>query len=443
MSQPMSMSTGTAMPSAPYKYVSLPNAVKSTSKTMRFQSSNGTSFNPITSNNIARIDIRSNGFLNGSESYLKFVITNNSNQSVALDPMATCVIDRVRVLSGSTVLSDISGYAELAAHLVVASGTDDLIRTLSIVSGYIPSGSSYTAAAATALTNKINATSFATYTIPLMTSIMSGSRYIPLEFLAGGITLEIYFQTSFFKAFMEGTSASPPTANLNYSITGLEYVAKIVQIDDDVAMNNLKQLQLTQGLKIKGYDWTLHQNFLAQGSNGAVFNIPARNLSLKSLVMLTTHASPTAVISGIQSYRDTASGYFVRIGNTQYPIQEVSIGAANTNLVESFSELMKCYSTGGLFNVLATTAVQPVDFTNTGQSAALLATVSSFAQGVSLDNYSESDLFSGLDTATLSLPVNFVLKHSGSTTFPVNALCYANYDVVYTILPNGTIQVEY
>lgn len=438
MSQPMSM---TAMPTAPYKYVSLPNAVKSTSKTMRFQASNGTSWNPITSNNIARIDIRSNGFLCGNESYLKFSITNNSNQTISLDPMATCVIDRIRLLSGAVVLSDISGYAELASHLVVASGTDDLIRTLSIVSGYIPSGSSYTSA--TNLTNKIGTLLSSTYTIPLISGLMSGSRYIPLEFLAGGLTIELYFQTSFFKAFKEGTAGTPPTLNLNYTISNLEYVGKIVQIDDDVQMNNLKQLQLTQGLKIKSYDWSLHQNFLASGSNGAVFNIPARNLSLKSLVMLTTHASPTAVISGIQSFRSTASGYYVRIGSTQYPIQEISIGSANTNLVEAFSELMKCYSSGGLFNVLATTAVQPVDFTNDGSTGALLDSVASFAMGVSLENYGESDLFSGLDTATLSLPVNFVIKHNANTAFPINALCYANYDVVYTILPNGMVQVDY
>ncbi len=429
----------TAMPSAPYKYVSTPNAVRSSSKTIKFQASNGTKFTPITSNNIAKIDIRSNGFLCGNESHIKFSIKNLSNQTVALDPMATCVIDRVRVLSGSVVLSDISGYAELASHLVLTSSTDDLVRVLAICSGFDPEQDDFASGSGL---NVLATTASATYSVPLLAGILSGSKYVPLEFLAGGLTLEIYFQTSFFKAFNTQITGSPPTTTLQYEIENLEYVAKIVQIDDDASMNSLKQLQLTQGLKIKSYDWTLHQNSIAINTGTAVLNIPARNMSLKSLVMLLTHQAPSAIITGIQSLRDNVSSYFVRIGNTQYPIGEINV--SDTNLTESFSEIMKCYNSGGLYNVLGTTAMKQASYINTGKTAGELRTIGCFAMGISLENYGESDLFSGLDTATLSLPINFNVKFSGTgASQGLNSLTYAQYDVVYTIMPNGMVQVDY
>lgn len=437
--------SNTAMPSAPYKYVSLPNAVKSTSKTMKFSPSNGTSFTPVTSNNICRIDVRANGFLCGNESFLKFTIGNGSDQPIVADPMASGVIDRVRILSGSTVLSDISGYAELANHLVQVSGSDDLLRTLSIVSGLDANNNNYPILGGTTANDFVvqvgsgpitNAES-ETFTIPLLAGILSGSRYVPLEFLAGGLTIEIYFQTTFLKAFMASTGTAPTTAV--YTVSNVEYVAKIVQIDDDVAMNSLKQLQLTQGLKIKSFDWSLYQNTITSANSN--FNIPARNMSLKSLVMLLTHPSPTAVISGIQSYRSNTTAYSVRIGSIQYPIQDIVVDntASSKNLCEAFSELMKCYNSGGLYNVLGSTAVFQPHFNN----QATYTKAGSFAMGISFENYGESDLFSGLDTATLSLPINFKITMSATPAVNLNALCYSNFDVVYTILPNGMVQVDF
>lgn len=438
--------SNTAMPVAPYKYVSLPNAVKSTSKTMKFMPTNGTSFTPLTSNNICRIDIRSNGFLCGNESYLKFNITNGTNQSIVADPMATGVIDRVRVLSGSTVLSDISGYAELANHLVQTSGTDDLLRTLSIVGGLDANNNNYPVQGGAAVANDyvvqigagvITAGDTETFSIPLIAGILSGSRYVPLEFLAGGLTIELYFQTTFYKAFKAATATAPTTPA--YTISGVEFVGKVVQIDDDVAMNNLKQLQLTQGLKIKSYDWSLYQNTITAANSN--FNIPARNMSLKSLVMLLTHPTPTATVSGIQSYRSNTTAYSVRIGSVQYPIQDITVdnNAFSKNLTEVFSEVMKCYNSGGLYNVLGSTAIYQPHFNNQDT----YAKIGSFAMAVSLENYGESDLFSGLDTATLSLPINFKITMSAAPAVNLNALCYSNFDVVYTILPNGQVQVEF
>lgn len=437
--------SNTAMPVAPYKYVSLPNAVKSTSKTMKFTPSNGTSFTPLTSNNICRIDIRSNGFLCGNESYLRFNITNGTDQPIVADPMATGVIDRVRILSGSTVLSDIAGYAELANHLVQTAGTDDLLRTLSIVGGLDANNNNYPILGGTTANDyvvqvgsgSLLAGETETFAIPLVTGILSGSRYVPLEFLAGGLTIELYFQTTFYKAFMAASATAPTTPA--YTISGVEYVGKVVQIDDDMAMNNLKQLQLTQGLKIKSYDWSLYQNTITAANSN--FNIPARNMSLKSLVMLLTHPSPSAVISGIQSYRSNVTAYSVRIGSVQYPIQDIAVdnSAQSKNLCEAFSEVMKCYNSGGLWNVLGSTAIFQPHFNN----QATYTKVGSFAMGVSFENYGESDLFSGLDTATLSLPVNFKITMSAAPAVNLNALCYSNFDVVYTILPNGQVQVEF
>jgi hypothetical protein len=431
----MSQPSMTAMPVANYKYQSLPNAVKSTSKTVKFQTTNGNTFNPVGSNNISRIDVRSNGMLAGNESYLKFTFKNNCGQSVSFDPFSSSLIDRVRILSGATILSDISGYAELASHLVQTAGSDDLQRTLAICSGYDPefdvvysSGSSGQ--------NAIATTAEATYTVPLLSGLMSGSKYIPLEFLAGGLTIEIYWQTSFFKALKQG-SATALTTSLTYTISNIEYVAKIVQIDDDMAMNNLKQLQLTQGLKIKSYDWTLHQNIVPSGTGTAVLTIPARNLSLKSLVMLLTHTAPATAVSGIQSYRDNVSEYYVRIGSTQYPVATINV--ADNNLTEAFSEACKVYGSGGLYNVLNTTAMLQGNFNN----KATYTTIGGFSMCINLENYSESDLFSGLDTATLSQPINFYIKFgSSNSSIQFNALCFANYDVVYTILPNGMVQVD-
>lgn len=437
-----------SIPMNAYKYESIPNAIKSSSKTSRFQPTNGSSFTS-NSNNVIRLEIKSDGYLT-NECYLKFAITNNSDNNGHLDAYATAIINRLRLLCNGTVLSDIQAYHVLSNILIASQSSDDFQRVLqttagaSQVAGDDLTGAHDTGSATTALNNAqafgFNAlapTGNATgvnkkyYSIPIVSGFINSSRFIPLGLLAGsGLVLEIYLESSYTTVF---NSPAAFAGALTYTVSECEFIAKIVTIEDEKADMMIKQMWQSQGLKIKCDDWTTHFNTIQSGVQSATLNIPDRSACLKSLTTVMCHSAPTHIISALQSYKFHNSAYQYRIGSVLYPNQEVSV--SDTNLVESMSEHLKSLNTG-IFNLNSSTYIKPSTWgNNIGYTK-----MGTYAMTYDFEAYSESpDLFSGIDTATLGLPITLNCKFSANTPVVINAITFAHKDVVYNINPDGTI----
>jgi len=466
-----------SIPSAAYKYESIPNAIKSSCRTSRFTPTNGSEFTS-NSNNVIRLEIKSDGYLT-NESYLKFSIRNNSTIPCYLDSYASAVVNRLRVLCNGTVLSDIQSYNALSNMLIASQSSDDFYRllqttagastgfdanklvaenftALAMVTAGAPTGPEITTyrganpivasgawgfnvlegagALATLTTNSAgvavnSSTKF--YSIPLISGFLNSSRFIPLSLLGGtGLVIEIFLESNFATVFNAGAAF---TGTQTYTISNCEMICKIVEIQDEKSEAMIRGMWQTQGLKIKCSDWQTHYNTIPANQGSATIVIPDRSACLKSLMTVMLHSAPAHNVSGLQSHKFNNSAYQYRIGSVLHPNQEVAV--SNLNLLESMSEHLKCLNTG-IFNLKSHTYLSPSTWAN-DVSFDRYAT---YAMSYDFESYSESpDLFSGIDTATLGLPISLNMRFSTNTPIVVNAVTFAHKDVVYSINPDGTI----
>jgi len=417
------------LPEASFKYQNLPDAVRSKQNAKRFQPVNGSSF-VSNSNNLIRIEVRDTGFLDGQSSYMKFSVTNNSSGSVSFQGYASAVIQRLRITCGSQVLSDIQNYSQLANMLILNSSSDDYQRILQIVGG----GDSSPDNALIGVNNNVIATTATkTYSIPLISGLLSSSKFLPLAMLAGGLVIEMTLEPTFYNVFCNATSAH---TTQTYTVSNVEYCAKIVDIEDDNALMYIKNMMMAQGgLKIKTFDWQSHLNSIPSGASNAVLTVPDRSSSLKSL-MTTLHRTTGAYnVSTVQSYKFDVSQFSYKVGGTQYPITPIQV--SDTNLVEYFSEVQKCLNSG-LWNMAGRTFA---DY-NSAVNNTTATDFGSFAMAYDFENYNQTDAFSGLNLSTLGLPVNLTITFSTTTPNILNAVTFANKDVVYVITPDGVISKQ-
>ena len=454
-----------SMPQSAYLYQSIPNAIKSRSQTSRFQPTNGSKFTS-NSNNVIRLEVKSDNYLT-NEYYLKFGLKQNSTSSLHLDGIASAIVNRLRILCNGTVLSDIQSYNVLSQLLVATQSTDDYRRFLMSSAGASsndvdvlahahtapvgtggapPTAAEIATAAATNATaanafgfNVLNPGETKFYSIPIVSGFLNSSRFIPLGLLGGsGLVIEIYLESNFATVFNAGVGGAF-AGTQSYEVSDVEMVCKLVTIEDEASDARIKAMFATSGLKVKCSDWTTHYNTITKAGTASI-TIPDRSACLKSLTTCLVHSLPEANVSGIQTYRMDNSSYQYRIGSVMMPNQEVSV--KEFNLLESLSEHLKAFNVG-IFNLKTTTLIKPSTFGNNGT----FTSTANYAMTYDFESYSESpDLFSGIDTATLSLPISLNMKFENVRTAAVpatiNVLTFAHKDVVYNITPEGITKIE-
>ena len=148
-------------------------------------------------NNIIRIPIRSDMFLDPTQMFISMRISNttpagantteNDLRTLYFSGGCYSIIKRLRILSGTNVISDIDDYNVLMHNLISNNTSDDYLNSLSILSGYdeynpgqfvykttpVPAG----AANAIAETNVL--TSFIPYTENLTETTSENNRLTP------------------------------------------------------------------------------------------------------------------------------------------------------------------------------------------------------------------------------------------------------------------------
>ena len=414
------------------RYQSIPSSVKASTKTVGFSPSNGSSF-VSNSNNLIRIEIRSTGYLSGTNSYLKFNLKNNSTNAVNLDGFCSSVFNRVRLTSASTVLSDVSYYGQLSNFLIQVQSSDDFQRIMQIIGGGDNSPDDLLVGGmSNQLTGIGGATPEKTYILPLVNGFLNSGKYIPLEMLAGPLTLELYLEPDFNTVFNSGDGAAF-AGDKHYTVSTVQYVANIINIEDDSVSGMLRSMLMTSGLEISTDDYTTQINSIPANATSATLTIPDRSQVLSSIMTVFKHNAPSHIISGIQSYKHSTTEFQTRIGSSLYPVQPVSVGAHN--LGEAFSELLKCFNST-LFSLNNHTFANVSTFGNDTN----FDKFGCFAVCSDFEKFPEASgqIESGINTSALSLPVQLTLKLIAPAT-GLTAIHYCRKQVIYTIRGDGTI----
>ena len=479
----MDQTSFAVMPSnADYTKV-LPLAVESRSRRRTFFPVNGQSFTS-DGNNIIRIDVSAQAFLDPKHSYLRFTFTNNSGQSLGFDyGGGHGIIERLRIEQAGNVLSDVNHYNKLMSAIILPSqgGVDSLAhRSLTEGQAFLNqngNGNSMNPAPAAQVggatmgtpsqTNGLVAAG-ATYTfsIPLVNGLLGTmqDKMVPLQLL-GSSPLTIEIQLAPLRD-VGSIAAAAPAAGTNYAISNVRYIANLVEVGPEVDANLRMVQELSGGrLVMNGVDYThFNGNVPAAAVGNQVVNVPARRKSLKSLFFVGASKSYAADGAGGAEHgfvynlsyggNFNLTNYQLKIGSVLYPPTPVDCqfaGGAAFERGEAIAELSKCLGVLGSAHgtgVLQTTNtyVADCDVANMAIPVAVGGNPPSTLQfspfGMDLESFQRTAIESGVNTADASLPISLILNIGAANAEAINVDAYVSYDSLYFIDETGTIRVS-
>lgn len=485
------MDTGRKLPRNADYMSHLPLAMSSQSKRRNYFPVNGQSFTS-TGNNIIRIDVSGDSFLDTKNSYLTFRYVNNTGQAMGFDFGAgQGFIRRLRIEQAGNVLTDCNNYGKLLSSILLpAQGDRDNLKSRSITENArfnndkangnatdpTPvadlSGASLTTPAngagliinnAAAPPANPTAGSTATFCIPLVNGLLgvNQDKMIPLQLLGSSpLTIEIELAP----ALDVGVFAGVPGA---YAVDTVRYVAALVEtppaLDEQLRM---VQEQSGGAIMLSGIDYTHFQGTISAAATGQQnINVPARRRSIKSI--LWSGASQSFVAGGglAQDVRYNLSfggnfnmqEYSVRVGSIQYPSEPVQCNyglAAGPGGVRSehVTELEKCFgtlgSTVGVGSLCSSNfAVGDCDvaqMTTVVAPGAPDATHQFCPFGIDMESFQRVTAgHDGVNTADRATPITLQLTIGAAAGEAVTIDAYVCYDSLFYIDASGSIRVSF
>lgn len=470
----------------------LPLAMTSMSKRRTYFPTNGNSFTA-TGNNIIRIDISGDAFLDTKNSYLTFRFNNTSGQACGFDyGSGHTFIRRLRIEQAGNVLTDCNNYNKLLSSILLpAQGDRDSLKHRSVTenarfgndkangNSTAPtpaadmSGASITTPAQGAgliVNNAVGAPgiptagSTATFCIPLVNGLLgvNQDKMIPLQLLGSSpLTIEIELCPTLDVGIF---AAAPATA---YTIDNVRYVAQLVEtppaLDEQLRM---VQEQSGGAIMLSGIDYTHFQGNIGAAATGQQnINVPARRRSIKSI--LWAGASQAFVAGGAaaqdQLFNLSYGGnfnmteYSVRVGAVQYPPEPVQCNyglAAGPAGVrgEHITELEKCFgtlgSTTGAGNLcssnFATLDCDVASMATVVAPGAADATYRFSPFGLDMESFQRvSAGHDGVNTADRATPISLQLTIGAANAEAVNVDAFVCYDSLFYIDASGSIRVNF
>jgi hypothetical protein len=435
--------------------------------TTTVQPENGTgNYGP---NTKCRINIPTspNTVLVASESFLKFdiggVTTNGTTAAVYLR-LDKCgahgVIQRVRVVHGSTEIQDLDNYGAIVAEMMALQQTSDgFSGKQNVLCGTAPGAflnGNTTETLMTTVGERLNQAYASTpistvvpnrtYALNLMSYVgsLAGGKYIPLfEMTSAPLSVEVTFVSSLLKFLCVSTAL----ASNNFTVSNVEFVGTFIELSDE-AIAIIRQTQAGQPLQyvIQNYS---NINFSATIYNASSTSISvpisAKYASLKSLFCI-----PRRYADGLETFFPYSSTHFninqwrVRIGSQLIPSK------APNSIVEHYSELLKAI--GSLsdinhepsINWYNYNSISPSANTETATAGAISARSMCFSLGLDLETYAGSDkdkIYSGMDTRSSDIfwNIDFFATGIGADAI-VRFDVYALYDQVL-VFENGQTRI--
>lgn len=466
----------------------LPLAVESRSRRRSFFATNGQAFTS-NGNNIIRIDVAAQAFLDPKHSYLRFRYTNLTAQTFGPDfGGGHNFIRRLRIEQAGNVLSDTNNYNKLMAAVVLpCQGGIDSVGHRSITEGQrFANGAAAGTSAQPTVAAEMSGASVNTptnsaamiaavagngqyvFSIPLMNGLIGTTqdKMVPLQMLGSSpLTIEIELADG-LDIGAYGAAVAAPT----YRLDDVRYIAQLVEVGPEVDAQLRMVQELSGGkLVLNGVDYTHFSGTLAAGAIGnQTINVPARRKSLKSLFFVGASQQFVAG-AGAGNHSEsfnlsfggnmTMVNYQIKIGSVVYPPTPVDCqfqglaGVSAFTRSEALSELAKCW--GSVSSAHGTGSLSTLNYAvNQGNVAQITRDAGvgvpcvsyEFAPfGMDLESFQRTALESGVNTSDRSLPISLVINTGGGAVAANEAFnldCFVSYDALYFIDATGTIRVS-
>ena len=449
-----------------YSTGAIPLATPAKSAIRKFYPVNGGGSYTATGANVIQLPIAAEGmFLDAAgHSFLKFDVKTNIDSSSGILARAPAhhFIKRLRILSATgQQLEDIDDYNALHQLMIDLQCSPNYCDTVLAARSGVQQHSIFAggrvAEADGDFPGKLTTTS-KTYSLNLMSGLLSQPKYIPLLATKGGIQLEMTLESS--------AVALQSTNTATYEITNVEYVAELIDFGPDFNARFKAMLMQTGGVLMSGSTYRTHTTTLSGGTQ--TVSISERSRSIKSIFSILR---PTG---GSHDSYDTedgdsvgnrvqglVTGYQYRVGSVTYPDHVVKFTASNVS--EPISQAFKALG-GALTDVHHGTCITPDQFAKNERDATNNRKQNNgvedsdplngvtygreargqavFAMSFESTTQDTSMLESGLNSAAQALPIE--LRFDGNTEAAklqrFNA--YVLVDAIFSFLPNGEVMAS-
>jgi hypothetical protein len=403
---------------------------------------------------IFNIPTGNNLVMSGADTVLKFDLTiragdnanGNVNNSVFFNKAgAYGCFQRMRILHGGTMLSDIDNYANLIDMLVVSQQSTDILGAkYKILAGTDVRGGSNLGAIGA------NAEPTFSFCIPLVSILSLTHNYVPLFAMSGSpLRIELQVVNNVNQIAKSFVAIRPPiTKSL---ITRCELVCNMIEMSD-TGMTIVKNAVGSGPLQWVVSDYRNYGNNVTLGTAETTVSVPvpAKFNSLNSL-FFSFRLNASGALNTIHANESCNFGlleYYLRIGSRTLPIKP-----PNTR-PEIFSELLRAFGTVSDINhecaidLEQYNAVIPVPIT-AGIVAAnpqVPQNTGAFYVGVDLESYSNTSMdmvYTGTNTSNDD--IFFTPKFAGQAANPgalsVRIDAYALFDQL-VLIQNGTCTIN-
>jgi hypothetical protein len=405
---------------------------------------------------VINIPTRANNFIDTSNSYLSFTVNikNGSSTNIIFNDScgAHAYIDRLVIRHGSNILEDTQDYALVSKLITDWHYSADFKTSANWVAGtrsseYICTGGStdvsgnVTGQSITKLNYGSNSPSlsngavysknFAVNLFSLVGSL-AGENYLPLDQLQNApLRLEITWKSS--PQFCVGCLGLLSTTNSDHSISEVEFISSIIEVDD--ATMDFIRLQNPNGLHISSVQYKMVQTdtkTIGTGATNFSVTIPARYKSVKTLV---TTLRDSSILGDAEYFSNSlnkfnVSSYQYRVGNLSYP------QLAPTKNTEIYLEMMKAMN-GGINDQFSPTYLNEDQFTqNLPLNIQTTTSSGGFAMGLDLESYSgisnRPSMYSGTDLTSTDCLINVSTSAGLAAAVDCRVNVVAIIDVLYT-----------
>ena len=284
-----------------------------------------------------------------------------------------------------------------------------------------------------------------TQAFPLVSGFLNMDKYIPLVMMNAGFTLELTLADAnrIGVGVVQEADANIGLDNApTWSITGLKYVAHLIDLDRSF-YDSLRSVMESSGgvLQLAGQTYRHFVGDLPAGASEYTITIPARVKSVKSIFgtfidstqvgQVDTYDTSVFQNGNIQNYR-------FEIGSVRYP--QTNVNALTT---ENDVELQKAFGKLGDYShqqAYSRKHVENIDSAR-GPEHLFNCLLSAFFVGYDFEAFQRVALEAGINTADRSLPINFVCNKN-ATTNSTRADFYVLTDAIYYINLDGTVSVS-
>jgi hypothetical protein len=384
---------------------------------------------------VVKMDIpvgRTNAYIDTSESYITFQVTNTGAQPFNLDGSAYCFFNRLDVLSQGQVLESIQNYHVLVNTLLDLQ-QDAIVST---TSGTIHMGTGFDSVESINIAKKgqaIAAGGVQDFSIPLALSGVLGpgcSKYLPISKITD-LRLELTLENA-IQAVVQATGTT------SFTLNNIQLILTYVDIDPMVA----SQLEQAVGGRyiISSESWRNYTSILQANRSGDSVLIPARYSSMRTLLhvwrddannsdatkyWLSARSNPFYSSTGVQSQIQYAIGSVLV---PQTPVKFVSEMWMNGQ--QAFHQLGSITNGSRCF------------YTNWNQSAyndATTYSMGTFAFAQNFDSFlNKSDsLTTGFNTINSPTFLNITYPASVATRHRLDS--FVHFDVVLDISDAGLV----